>query len=113
MKNLSYEEAAQRLNISIPQLKNLLREYDVKRFSDAPRSPYVITDRTIDILANRSKTPGRAAIRCEPCKHQPKKVCASCKRSMCLKDYRTQAKTQMPSARCKDCEYKAKLAKRK
>ena len=107
MSNLTYEQAAAQLKISIPHLRKLLRDNDIERFSDAPRAPYVITEKTIKVLQQARKSRARAPIRCEPCKHQPKKLCASCKRPQCIRDYR-KTRHGLPAAKCKDCENKRK-----
>lgn len=52
-KCLTYEEAATRLNVSLSHLRKLLRDIKAERFSDAPRAPYVITEKVLATLEKR------------------------------------------------------------
>jgi hypothetical protein len=76
------------------------------------KSSYLIAKREVERYQQAPKSFGKAPKRCEPCNHTPKKVCASCKRPVCIKDYRF-TQHGMPAARCKDCENKRKADKRK
>jgi hypothetical protein len=73
-------------------------------------SSYLIAKREIERYQQAPKSSGKAPKRCEPCNHSPKKLCASCKLLICIKDYRF-TQHGMPAARCKDCENKRKKAR--
>lgn len=110
MTKLTTSQAATILGVVPREVAHLISVGHLKGEKIDPskrNSPYLISKRELERYQQSPKSRGRAAQRCEPCNHQPKKVCASCGISVCLKDYR---KTQhdMPSAKCKDCENKRK-----
>jgi hypothetical protein len=114
MSKLTTSQFATKIGLSIPQTKKLLREGIIhgEKIDPSKRtSAYLIPEREAERYQKASKSRVKAVKRCEPCQHQPKKLCASCKRPICIKDYR-KTREGLPAAKCKDCENKRKRENR-
>lgn len=117
---LTLQEVADKYNTNSYQLYLLLKKHSIKgvRKARASFKELILVSvealPDIEALLNMETHTGIKPIRCEPCTHEPKKKCATCKRPICLRDYRF-TNYKMPARNCKDCENnrKAELRKRK
>lgn len=109
MPKLTTSQAAKLSGFSSIHINYLIKKKLIKGSKLDPsnsNSPNIINEKSLwDYLATNPES-GRPPRRCEPCGHQPKRVCATCKRAICLRDYRINTEYKSPSKHCKDCENK-------